>query len=88
MLINPMWFYWMNVFGKMQILCFIVCVFTGFIGCLAFGCYIEDCGEDSLKAAKRLMLVTLCFGLIGIFAPSEKNYDEDAYSKSIKRNHR
>lgn len=67
-----MWFYWMNVFGKLQIVCLIICVFAGFLGCVAFGCYIDNCGEGSLKAAKRLALMALCFGLAGVFIPSEK----------------
>jgi hypothetical protein len=47
-------------------------MFTGFIGCVAFGCYIDDGDDDTLRAAKRLFLIASCFVLVGIFTPSEK----------------
>jgi hypothetical protein len=72
MIINPMWFYWVNVFGKIQIACFIIGVVTGFIGCAALACYFDDGGKRTLRDAKRLLLLALCSLSIGIFTPSEK----------------
>lgn len=76
MIINPMWFYWMGVFGKMQVICFIISVFAGFIGCVAFAYYVDNPDDnkdvDALKAAQRLFLIALCFLFVGIFIPSEK----------------
>ena len=72
MIINPMWFYWMSVFDKMQCMCWAVFVIVGTIGGITLACYVFGDDDDALKPAKRLFLLALCFGFVGIFTPSEK----------------
>ena len=72
MIINPMWFYWMNVFDKLQFVSFVISMLTGITGVIALGCYCDDHDNDALRDSKRLLLVALCFGLVALFTPSEK----------------
>lgn len=71
MIINPMWFYWMSVFDILHIICLVIGMITGFIGGVALFCYLDDNDNDTLRDAKRLLLLALCFGSVGIFTPSE-----------------
>jgi hypothetical protein len=71
MIINPMWFYWMGVFDKIHTMCLVVCIIVGTIGGSALAYHIFGDDEDASKAAKKLFLIALCFGLVGIFTPSE-----------------
>ena len=72
-IINPMWFYWLNVVNGMSIVAFTIAILAG-VACIFFVIewFIE--GELTDESKKRLKICGgICIGgmLLAVFIPSE-----------------
>ena len=75
-IINPMWFYWVNVLDIIKDAALVIALTGGIAGSIVFGlltmeCYCDEDWKRWKKGAKALVLIVLVFTLICIFVPSK-----------------
>ena len=88
-IIDPMWFYWLQVVDGIQGVFFVVAILSAIAlitcGIVAFVLYTDDCYEDeSKKIAKCLkptVLILVVSMLLVVFIPSKKTLIEMEVAK-------
>ena len=88
-IINPMWFYWLQVVDGIQGIFFVVAVLSAIVlivcGIITLALYVDDCFEDELKKIAKCLRPTLLIlavsMLLVVFIPSKKTLIEMEVAK-------
>lgn len=90
-IINPMWFYWLQIVDSIQGLCGVIAILSGVIGVIMIVFYIasevDGCTyeEDSRKRLKGLIKpLAVCFIIaitVAVFIPSKQTLIEMEIAK-------
>lgn len=88
-IINPMWFYWLQVVDGVQCMFFIVAILSTIVlivcGIIAFAFYVDDyceCeSEKIIKCLKPTVLILVISMLLVVFIPSKQTLIEMEIAK-------
>ncbi len=87
--INPMWFYLLQVVDGIQCVFFIVAILSAIVlivcGIIAFALYVDDCyeceSEKIIKCLKPTVLILVISMLLVVFIPSKQTLIEMEIAK-------
>lgn len=88
-IINPMWFYWLQVVDGIQGVFFVVAILSAIAlivcGIIACALYVDDCFEDEskkiVKCLRPTVFILVVSMLLVIFIPSKKTLIEMEIAK-------